>query len=227
VVRKVGGHVGKFRVQKYRVLAGVKTTVTDHRESGVRLKLDIAKVYFSPRLGHDRLRVAGLVKTGERVLVIGSGVGPYPLVIARHSRAKEVIGVEANPAAHKFALENARLNKLESRVTLVRGDAKRVVPELGRFDRVLITAPHQSAALAKVAVSALKDGGVLQYYTFAKEGQCGRMDGVHHRYPLSVAVSSRLVCGGCVWSAEWERVKRKMTMQRFFRWTIVVSSPTS
>jgi len=170
VVRKVGGHVGKFRVQKYRVLAGVKTTVTEHRESGVGLCVDIAKVYFSPRLGHDRLRVAGLVKPGERVLVVGSGVGPYPLVIARHSNAKQVVGVDANPAAHHLAVQNVQANKLDRRVVCVCGDAKRVVPLLGVFYRVLITAPQQSAGLLEVALGALKPRGVLHYYTFAEAG---------------------------------------------------------
>ena len=44
--------------------------------------------YFSARLSTERKRVADLVKAGENVLVMFSGVEPYVAVIAKILRQK-------------------------------------------------------------------------------------------------------------------------------------------
>jgi hypothetical protein len=41
-----------------------------------------------------RKNVASFVKKGERVLVMFAGVAPFPIVIAKHSKAKEIYSVE-------------------------------------------------------------------------------------------------------------------------------------
>ena len=58
VVKKVGIHSGKYRLQDYKVIAGEKRTETIHTENGVRVKLDIAKAYCSNRPVTKRLRIA-------------------------------------------------------------------------------------------------------------------------------------------------------------------------
>ena len=61
-MRKLGGHEGALRLQRYEHLAGEDRTETVAVESGVGLKMDIARVYYSPRSAPERLRIAGLVK---------------------------------------------------------------------------------------------------------------------------------------------------------------------
>jgi len=39
-----------------------------------------------------------------------AGVGIYCLILAKN--AKQVYGIEVNPVAHKYALENLKLNKI-------------------------------------------------------------------------------------------------------------------
>jgi len=114
VAVKDGGHKGKYRRQKLSVVEGENRLTTQHTESGIKLKLDVSKCYFSPRLGTERLRIAKLIKKDERVLIAGSGIAPYPLVISKNSKAKELIGVEFNPIAHKYAVENVKLNKINN-----------------------------------------------------------------------------------------------------------------
>ena len=87
VVKKSGGHEGKYRLQKFVHVAGEKTKETIHRENAVSIYLDIDRTYFSPRMATERLRVASQVKPGENVLVMFSGCGPFPLVIAKNSKA--------------------------------------------------------------------------------------------------------------------------------------------
>jgi tRNA G37 N-methylase Trm5 len=127
VLRKDGAHEGEFRTQKLHYLSGERRTETLYRESGAQLKLDVGQVYFSARLGHERLRVAQSVKPGERVLVMFSGCAPYPVVIAKNAQPKQIVGVEINPVGHRYGLENLRLNKL-SNVILLQGDVRTVIP---------------------------------------------------------------------------------------------------
>ncbi|RLE48094.1 class I SAM-dependent methyltransferase family protein [Candidatus Woesearchaeota archaeon] len=168
VLKKVGIRYGRYRRQKLKWLAGKRTKVTEHKESGCRIRLDVEKCYFSPRLSHERLRIAGLIKQGECVLVAFSGVAPYPLVFAKNSPSKFVVGVELNPVAHRFAEENVRINKLQGKVKVIEGDVAKVVPNLGRFDRVVMAMPKGGERFLEFCVPAVKKGGVLHFYDFGR-----------------------------------------------------------
>ena len=64
-----------------------------------------------------------------------SGCAPYPLILAKHSPAKSIFGIEINPDAHKFGIENIKLNKFEDKVKLINGDVRKVLPKLKKkFD---------------------------------------------------------------------------------------------
>lgn len=170
VAKKLGEHRGQYRIQRIKVLAGERRTWTHHRESGLTFKVDINEAYFSPRLSSERLRIASLVKPGERVLVLFSGVGPYMLAIAKHSNVKEVVGVELNPAAHRFALENIALNKLSRRARAIKADAKSwCLRTRERFDRIIMPLPMTAIEFLPAALRVAKKGAVVHFYQFAHE----------------------------------------------------------
>ena len=146
VVKKSSIHHGTFRTQKMSYLAGKKTLETLHRESGIAAKLDISKVYFSPRLAEERKRVYSLVKPGERVLVMFSGMGIYPLVISKNTDAQWVYGIELNPKGHKYAQENKILNNLKN-ITFINGDASKELKNIVTFSLGLKA--HWQKQLAK------------------------------------------------------------------------------
>lgn len=172
VVRKSALHFGVYRTRKVKHLAGEKKTETIHRESGVAVKLDIEKVYFSARLSEERLRIARQIKKGERVLVMFSGSGIYPLVLAKNSSLKEVVGVELNPVAHQYALANRILNRLENNVHILVGDASLVVPKLkGTFDRIAMPLPKTGEFFLPLAVRKIKSGGIIHFYHFVNEDE--------------------------------------------------------
>ncbi len=170
---KRGGHAGDFRVQSYDLVAGVDDPFTVHVENGYRLRVNIREVYFSPRSGEERLRVARLVGQDERVLVLFSGIAPFPLAIARHSEAREVVGVELNAAAHKLAVENVRLNKVEGRVRLVRMDARDYLQQAREegevFDRIIMPLPKAAYYFLADALRVVKPGGMVHFYAFVRE----------------------------------------------------------
>ena len=166
VCKKVGIHKGIFRLQKYKNIAGERRKETEYKESGVRLKLNIEKVYFSPRMSTERLRIAKLCKKGEEVLVMFSGIAPYPCVIAKNSDVREVYGIEINSEAHDYAIQNVALNKLGN-VKLFLGDVKMVIPTFSKkFDRVVMPLPKGGEDFLNEALSVVKKNGYIHFYDF-------------------------------------------------------------
>jgi len=169
ICKKTGIHRGIFRRQKLKIIAGEKRKTTTYKENNVTMKLHVQDVYFSPRLSHERLRIAKQVKPGESVLIMFSGVAPYCLVIAKNTKAKEVYGIEINPLAHKFALENIKLNKLNN-IKLFLGDVRLITPTLKKkFDRIAMPLPLGGANFLDVALAAIKKGGTIHFYDFKDE----------------------------------------------------------
>ena len=165
-----GGRTGKLRLQKMKWLAGEKRTETTCRENGISLRLDVAKAYFSPRISSERERIYKQVKKGETVLVMFSGVAPYVIEIAKHSKCKTVYGIEANRAAHKYAQFNAKLNKVEDKVKLHCGDVKIVIPKIRKkFDRIIMPLPKDAGRYLDLALRKTKPGGIVHFYDFLPE----------------------------------------------------------
>ena len=182
VLKKVGIRAGKFRRQKLKWIAGKRTKITEHKESGCRMRLNVETCYFSPRLSHERLRIANLIKQNENVLVAFSGVAPYPLIFAKNSKTKNITAVELNPAAYEFAEENIRINKFQNKIRAIRGDVAKVVPELGEFDRVVMAMPKGGEKFLEYCIPAVKKGGMLHYYDF---GSLDKFDQIADKVKLA------------------------------------------
>ena len=169
IARKIGIHKGKYRTRKIKIVAGENRKETIYKENNVRLKLDVEKCYFSPRLSNERIRIAKQIKKNEVILVMFSGIGVSPIVVSKNSKAKEIYGIEINKIAHKYALENLGLNKANN-VKFLLGDVKKVVPKLKiKFDRIIMPLPKGAYKYLDSAILKLKKGGILHYYDFLKE----------------------------------------------------------
>lgn len=173
-VLKKGRHTGRYRTQHLTWLAGRNTRLTTHVESGVSLAVDVERVYFSPRLSGERLRIARLVQPGEAVLVMFSGAAPYPCIIAKHAETARVVGVEHNPVGHRLGLRNIARNKL-AHIELHCGDVRRVVPALGAaFDRTVMPLPQGAETYLDVALSAARPRATLHVYQFCRDTEIAR-----------------------------------------------------
>jgi tRNA (guanine37-N1)-methyltransferase len=158
---------GSYRVRDYIHLAGERRTETLYREHGCVFKVDIAKVYISPALNYEHIRVARSVRGGEEVLNMFAGAGLFSIIIAKHSRPRLVVSVDINPHAYELMVENVKLNKVEGVVIPVLGDAKDVArAHPGRFDRVLMPLPELAFEYFEYAVCALKSSGFIHVYDF-------------------------------------------------------------
>ncbi len=170
VYAKASALEGEYRVRKLKLLYGEDNPITTYKENGVRIALDVKKVFFSPRLSYERARIASLTKNGERVLVMFAGVGPFALVIGKQKKEAKVIGVEINEEACKYFEKNIKLNKL-SNVECFCGDVREIVPKLiekEKFDRIVMPLPKEGEHFIKLAFEALKKGGIIHFYTFVK-----------------------------------------------------------
>ena len=163
VAAEVGPHQTVFRVQPVEIIAGEPELVTTHREHGVELRLEVGKVYFSPRLSYERERIAKQVRPGEFIAFLFAGVGPFPLVVHRFQPGVRGYAVELNPDAYRFLAENIRLNRAEGRIIPVLGDVRDVVPRMfpHMADRVVMPSPVLAEDFLDVAVSAAKPSGAV------------------------------------------------------------------
>jgi tRNA (guanine37-N1)-methyltransferase len=187
VVDRASKVKGDLRVRDWDVLAG-DDTETVHREYGCEFLVDIAEVYFSPRLATDRHLVAEQVESGEHVFDMFAGVGPF--VIPAAKRDAEAVGVDLNPVAVDYLRENARRNGVADRVTAIEGDVRAVVggstddaasdgvagsPGVrdggyeGWADRVVMNLPHSADEFLDTAVRLAADECVVHYYDIQHE----------------------------------------------------------
>ena len=167
VVNRASKVKGELRVRDWDVLVG-EATETVHREYGHAFALDIATVYFSPRLATERHRVASQVAKGERVVDMFAGVGPF--VVPMAARGAAVIGVDLNPDAVAYLRENARRNGVEDRVTAVEGDVRDVSDEYeGWATRIVMNLPHSAGDFLETAVALAGEDCVLHYYDIQHE----------------------------------------------------------
>ena len=171
VLGKESERHGEYRLRDLRLLGGNKNTEVIHKESGCRFKLDPRKTYFSTRESTERERVNNLVNFGDNILVMFSGVAPFPICIARAHPSVTITCIEVNPIAHKYAVDNINLNKVQDRVTPLLGDVREVCPKLGKtFDRVLMPLPKGAHMFLDTAIPMVNQGGVLHLYHWASEG---------------------------------------------------------
>jgi len=167
---------GECRVREWEVLAvddaaddsDLAPTETVHREYGHEFLLDLAAVYFSPRLATERHRVVDEIQSGEQVLDMFAGVGPFAIPAA--SRGAEVVAVDLNDTAVDYCRENARRNGVADAVTAIAGDVREVTDDYHDWaDRLVMNLPHSANEFVDTAVALAGDDCTIHYYDIQHE----------------------------------------------------------
>ena len=176
------------RVRSLVHLCGERRTETEHREWALRYRVDVARVYFSPRLATERMRVVEHIRSCEskpggvghqdhsrvpRVLDMFAGVGPFSILIAR-TLGLHVTAVDINPRAVDYLKANVALNNVTSLVTPICADALQFVasPEEGGGDYhyIIMNLPHTALEYLPAALRRLAKGGVVFLYAIVPRG---------------------------------------------------------
>ena len=158
---------GELRVRDWNVLVG-EDTETVHREYGHEFALDLAAVYFSPRLATERHRVVEQAAAGESAVDMFAGVGPYAVPLA--SRGADVVACDLNERAVEYLRENAERNGVADRVTAIAGDVREIADEYAdTADRLVMNLPHSADEFLDTAVALAGDDCVVHYYDIQHE----------------------------------------------------------
>lgn len=157
---------GELRIRKVEFLAGEHKSETVHREYGALFYLDITKIFYSPRLATERKRIASLVREGEIVLDMFTGVAPFPVLIARYGNPKKIYAIDKNREAIIFAKKNIKVNKAYDIVEVIHGDAKDIKEILGniKVDRVIMNLPFSAYKFFSYTLQIIKSNAVIHYY---------------------------------------------------------------
>lgn len=159
---------GEYRTRSVSILAGEKRTVALYRENECRYLLDLSRVYFTPRLSTERMRIASQILDGETVVDMFAGVGPFSILIAKRLPGTHVYAVEKNPDAVRYLKENVKLNRVRN-VEILEGDARDVVSGIKGADHVIMNLPHTSIEFLGAAFGVIKNGGIIHLYAISHE----------------------------------------------------------
>lgn len=159
---------GEYRIRGLSILAGERKTETIYTENGCRYMIDLAKVYFTPRLATERLRVANQVHDGDLVVDMFAGVGPFSILIAKRFPHARVIAIDKNPDAIRYLGENVKLNKVKN-IKIREGDSRDEIKGLSGADHVIMNLPHSGLEFLDAAMRILKKGGIIHFYAIAHE----------------------------------------------------------
>ena len=166
ILKKESAMTGKYRVRKFKHLAGKKTTIATYKENNVLIRVDLAKVYYSTRLAFERERIASKVKPKETTIVFFAGCGPFALAIAKKQPQSKVIGIELNQTACKYFRENVKLNKLTN-CEVIQGDVHTLAKRYEKkATRVVMPLPHTASEFLQDALTVATSGAVIHYYGF-------------------------------------------------------------
>jgi len=172
---------------------------------------------FSPRLSTEHERVAKLVGEDESVVDMFAGVGPFSILIAKTHRQVHVDSIDANGEAANLIRENVRLNKVEDKVRIWNGDARRVTSEHleGTATRIIMNHPSAAKDFLDSACAALaKDQGIIHYYTFM-EGEDSEEKAIAE-FATGVGIAGYLV--------EHVLQTRRVREVAPYRWQVVVDA---
>ncbi len=163
VLRVTGKTSPGVRTRALERIAGQGPTLTKHREHGAVYVVDVAKVFFSPRLSHERWRVAQQVQPGERIANMFAGAGCFSILIARH-RPATVYSMDSNRDAVECMRLGVTSNRLAGRVLPILGDSERVSGGIAGIDRVILPLPAKADRFLGIATRMLGRRGMIHHY---------------------------------------------------------------
>lgn len=113
------------------------------------------------RFSLDAVLLAGFtwLKSGERVIDLGTGIGIIPLILGnRGEGAEEIVGVEIQENLSELAKTNVRNNSLEGLIHIYQGDIRGVADFFppASFDVVVTNPPYHRISSGRINPSSQK-----------------------------------------------------------------------
>ena len=197
VLQALSAVAGEYRIRELSFIAGENRTETTYKENECRYLLDVAQVYFTPRLSSERMRIADQIRDGDKIVDMFAGVGPFSILIAKKNPSSEIIAIDKNPVAIKYLRENVRINKVKN-VIVLEGDARDEAKRIKDADHIIMNLPHSSLEFLDAALSMIRKGGIIHLYAIAHEndlfdGILKSIEEIASRYDLRVSHLDRRI----------------------------------
>ena len=126
------------------VICGEDERIDDLQRNGYRIIQKKKGFCF----GMDAVLLSGFaqVKDGEVAVDLGTGTGIIPILLEAKTKGKHFTGLEIQKEVAEMAERSVRLNHLEDRVDIVRGDIKEASRLFGKasFDVVTSNPPYMN-----------------------------------------------------------------------------------
>lgn len=192
IAMPLGGHEGPFRIQQFKILYPQNgdpqsLLITNIKENGILLYLNLATVWYSKRFEQERERIASLIikqhtlntsksQFKEMILCLFAGIGPFPLVLLKRAGKfiEKIYATELNHNSYSFALKNASSNGYNNNKLEISNDEAiqycNKLKELGlSFDRIIMPAPRCSNisildSFINSALQVAKEGTFIHFY---------------------------------------------------------------
>ncbi|KAM9963529.1 hypothetical protein ACTFIW_006760 [Dictyostelium discoideum] len=147
VLNKVGEIDTVFRTFKIEILAGEPDLVAEIKENECIFRFNFEEVYWNSRLQYEHMELVNTFKKEDIICDMFAGVGPFALPAAKIKKCK-VYANDLNPSSVKYMKENAKTNRLESKVEISNLDARDFVKSLVEksipFTHVVMNLPSTS-----------------------------------------------------------------------------------
>lgn len=115
------------------------------------------------RFTEDSVSLADFVlplKPVDSVIDLGTGSGVIPLILAQKSQVQNIVGIEIQEGLAELAKRNVELNKLSSRIKIVKGDLREIIHhslfKKNSFSVVISNPPYTKAASGRISPSQEK-----------------------------------------------------------------------
>lgn len=165
--------------------------------------------------GMDAVLLSGFtkVKSGERVLDMGTGTGIIPILLEARTKGEAFTGLEIQPESADMAERSVRLNDLQDRIHIVNGDIKEADHIFGAASFHVVTCnppymtenhglqnPDQPKAIARHEVMCTLNDVITQASRLLMPG--GRFYMVHRPFRLA-----EIMTGLCFHGLEPKRMR--------------------
>ena len=161
---------GEYRIREIQKIAGKHQTTTTHKEHNLYFNVDVKKTYFSPRLATERKRIVTLVKSGEIIVDMFTGVAPFSIMIAKYANPKIIYAIDKNKEAIHLAQQNIRKNNVLDKIELINSDIKDISKKFPmKADRIIMNLPKTAHLFFNCALYIGKKECIIHYYDILKE----------------------------------------------------------
>ncbi|XP_058760840.1 tRNA (guanine(37)-N1)-methyltransferase 2 isoform X2 [Vicia villosa] len=128
IANKVGNISNEFRVPEFEILAGEHDMITEVKQYGATFRLDYSRVYWNSRLEHEHKRLVSMFQAGEIICDMFAGIGPFAIPAAQ--KGCLVYANDLNPDSIHYLKINAKINKVDDRISSYNMDARKFISHL-------------------------------------------------------------------------------------------------